>query len=99
MQRGKKIINGSLVTLVKFKGHEHAGDDENLWLFTEEWEMKMGKNNVVDGWLCGEQDEKSKLFEHLYFCIITWNMCRETKNTSLLHQKTMIIKDDLLRCG
>lgn len=33
MQRGKKIINGSLVTLVKFKGHEHAGDDENLWLF------------------------------------------------------------------
>lgn len=43
MQRGKKIINGSLVTLVKFKGHEHAGDDENLWLFTEEWEMKMGK--------------------------------------------------------
>lgn len=43
--------------------------------------MKMGKNNVVDGWLCGEQDEKSKLFEHLYFCILTWKMCRETKNT------------------
>ncbi len=101
MQRGKLIINGYLVTPVKFKGHEHAGDDENLWLFTEEWDgMKMGKIKVVDGWLCGEQDEKSKLFEHLYFCILTYKRwCRETKNTSLLYQKNNDNNDDLWRCG